>query len=50
MDHWWNDTEREKLKYYEKNQIQFHFVHHKSHTDRPEIEPGPPHIEASNYQ
>jgi hypothetical protein len=50
MDHWWKDTEREELKYYEKNQIQFHFVHHKSHRDQPEIEPGPPHIEASNYQ
>ena len=50
MDHWWNDTEREKLKYYEINQIQFHSVYHKSHTDRTEIEPGPPHAEARNYQ
>lgn len=47
MDHWWNDTEREKLKYYEIQQIQFHSVYHKSHT---ETEPGPPHREARNYQ
>ena len=33
MEHWWNDTDWRKLKYWEKNLSQSHFVHHKSHTD-----------------
>lgn len=33
MQHWWNDTNREKLKYSQKNLSQCHFVHHKSHRD-----------------
>jgi hypothetical protein len=33
MEHWWNETDREKLKYSAKNLSQCHFVHHKSHMD-----------------
>jgi hypothetical protein len=49
MEQWWNDTDREHLKYWEKNIIQMtvlgkilsqcHFVHHKSHADYPGVEP-----------
>jgi hypothetical protein len=42
MGHLWNDTYRGKSKYWEKNLSQCYVVHHKSHTDRPGIEPGPP--------
>jgi len=27
MEQWWNDTDRGKLKYWEKNLSQCHFVH-----------------------
>jgi hypothetical protein len=30
---WWNDTDRGKLKIFEKNLFQCHFFHHKSHMD-----------------
>ena len=30
MEQWWNDTDRGKLKYWEKNLSQCHSVHHKS--------------------
>jgi hypothetical protein len=33
MEHRWNEIERGKPKYSEKNLSQFHFVHHKSHMD-----------------
>jgi len=33
MQHWWNDTDRRKQKYWERNLSQWRFVHHKSHTD-----------------
>jgi hypothetical protein len=42
MEHWWNDTDRRKVKYSDKNLPQCHFVHHKSHINRPRIEPGAP--------
>jgi hypothetical protein len=29
MEQWWNDTDRVKLKYWEKNMSQCHFVHFK---------------------
>jgi hypothetical protein len=31
MEHRWNEIDREKPKYSEKNLSQCHFVHHKSH-------------------
>jgi hypothetical protein len=30
MEQWWNDTDRGKLKYWEKNLSKCHFLHHKS--------------------
>jgi len=42
MEHWWHDTDRGKLKYWERNLAESNFVHHKSHMDRPGIEYGPP--------
>ena len=31
MEHWWNDTDRGNLKYWEKNLSLCHYVHHKPH-------------------
>jgi len=31
MERWWNDTDRGKQKYWEKNLSQCHYVYHKSH-------------------
>jgi hypothetical protein len=42
MEHWWNDTDRGKLKYWERNLFHCDCVDHKSHTDGPENEPRPP--------
>jgi hypothetical protein len=39
--HRWNDIEGGKPKYSEQNLSHCHFVHQKSDTDRPGIEPGP---------
>jgi hypothetical protein len=46
MEHRWNEINRGKPKYSEKNLSQCHFVHYKSHMDWPGIEPGPPRWEA----
>jgi len=46
MGHWWNDADRGKQKYWEKNQFQCHFLHHKSHMDLPGAKLGPPRREA----
>jgi hypothetical protein len=35
--HCWNNTDKGKMRYSEKNLPQHHFVHHKSHTDCPGI-------------
>jgi hypothetical protein len=44
IEHRWNEIDRGKPKYSGKNLSQCHFVHRKSHMDRPGIELG-----ASNY-
>jgi hypothetical protein len=36
----WNDVNRRKQKYAEKNLFQCHLVHHKFHMDRSGTEPG----------
>jgi hypothetical protein len=45
MEHRWNETDRGKPKYSEKNLSQCHSVHHKSHMDWHGIETGPPQFE-----
>jgi hypothetical protein len=37
-EHWWNDTDKGKLKYSEQNLSQCHFDHHKSQTKWPGTE------------
>jgi len=44
MEHWWNGTDRGKLKYWDRNLSQCHRVHHKCHTDWPGIESGLPRL------
>ena len=41
MEHWWNDSDRGKLKYWERNLSQWYITHHISHafTD-PKSSPG----------
>jgi hypothetical protein len=41
MEYSWKDNEMGKPKYLEKNLLQGHFVHHKSHKDWPGTESGP---------
>jgi hypothetical protein len=41
MKHWWNDSDRGKLRYWERNMSQCHFFHHKCHMDLPGIEARP---------
>jgi len=41
IEHWWDDTDRGKQKYWQKNLFQCLLVHHKSHVDCPGIECGP---------
>jgi hypothetical protein len=42
MEHWWNGTDRGKLKYWNKNLSQCHFIHYKSYTDLSGNEPRHP--------
>jgi len=44
MEHWWNGTDRGKLKYWERNLSLCHFVHRKSHIDLPGFEFEPPRL------
>jgi hypothetical protein len=44
MEHWWNDTDRRKPKYWERNLSHCHSVHQKCHTKWPWIEPGLPRL------
>jgi hypothetical protein len=47
-EHIWDDTEEGNLKYFDRNQSQCHFVHHKSHTVWPGIKPGPLQMKVGN--
>jgi hypothetical protein len=49
MEHRWNETDTRKPKYSGRNLSQRYFVHHKSHMDWPEIEPGPPPWQAEPW-
>jgi len=31
MEHWWNDTNKERPKYWEENSSQCHFIQHVYH-------------------
>jgi len=47
MDHWWDDTDRGKLKYLEKNLSHCYFDQHQSHKHWPWSEPRPMQSEAA---
>jgi hypothetical protein len=49
MEQSWNDTDRGKLKYWEKNLSKWRFTQHKSHTGWPGIEPVPPLWQPSKH-
>jgi hypothetical protein len=38
MEHWWNDTDRGKLRYSAENLSQWHIVHLKSHIELPGLD------------
>jgi hypothetical protein len=42
------DEHKEKQNYFEQNLSQYYFVHHKSNTDYPQMEPKILHTEAGN--
>ena len=42
MEQWWKDTDRRKLKYWEKNLSQWHYVRDRSYMIWREIKPRPP--------
>jgi len=49
VERWWNDTDRGKLKYWERKLSHCHIACHKPHVDRPWIEPGPSQWEAGDW-
>jgi hypothetical protein len=49
MDHWCNDTDKEKRKYSDENILQYQFFQHKSHARCPGIEPGLPTTDGLSY-
>jgi hypothetical protein len=42
IEHRYNDIDRVKPNITKRSLSQYHFLHHKSHMDWPEREPGPP--------
>jgi hypothetical protein len=48
-DPWWNDIDRGMPKYSARNLSRCNFVHHKSHTDWTQREPGTPRSSVSYY-
>jgi len=48
MKHYWNDTDRGKLKHSEKPCHSATFVHHRSHVYWPGIQLGPPRSEVGD--
>ena len=48
LEQWWNDTDRGKRKYLERNLSQFQFVHQNSHMECRGIEPKPWRWEAGD--
>ena len=42
MEHWFNDADRGKHKYLEKNTSKYQRVRHKFHMEIPVFEPEPP--------
>ena len=39
VERWWNDSDRGREKYWERNPSQCHFFHYKSHIDWPGLRP-----------
>jgi hypothetical protein len=48
MDNQWNDIDRRKSMYADKNMCHCHFIHNNSHLGWSGIEPGPPQWESGN--
>jgi len=42
LKYWWNDTDKGKPNYVDKNQSHCHFAHHRSHLDHSGVESGLP--------
>jgi len=48
MEHWWNETNKSKTKFWEGNLTYYHFVQYKSHMERLGIEPALPLLMADD--
>jgi len=42
MENWWNDTDKDTLKYLEEKMFQCHFIHPKMHIEWSRFEPRSP--------